>query len=590
MRAAVYSRYSTDSQDATSITGQVSNCEDCALTHNLTITERYSDEAISGNDDTRPGYMALLAASEAGKFDGIIVDETSRLTRRPGELPRLLEILAFRNQFLLDCKGFDSRHETAALLASIYGGIDSLELRKIKDRTHRGLRERAKAGFSAGGKTYGYETEAVDPDDTNSKKRLIVIEQEASIVREIFTRYADGESPRRICDDLNARNIPSPGSSWKRKTRRSRGWMGSALSGTAKQYTGILRRELYIGQVIWNRRKMKKVPGTSKRIAEMRPRAEWIIQDHPELRIVDDALWTRVQARLKRCRQKTHQNNKRPRLRPSKYLLSGLMKCGECGANFIMRDTRAYACSSNTNGGRHLCDNEIRVNRDVAESAILENIKTRLLDDDAIAYITDQFKKVLREIESQPDDSDLLRNKLLFIDSKLAKLVDAIESVGVSDTLANRLALLEQEKADAEHALKTVPAPVKFLPDVIPALVKRWREQLISIESLADNPHATREDIEAARANLGALLGTVTLKPRNGVLWAHLAPNAKGFTEVKPLDGLRINSPFSGSGGPLWALLAQDSKATVTCYCQFLCSECPLFPKADVQIGRNWVK
>jgi hypothetical protein len=227
------------------------------------------------------------------------------------------------------------------------------------------------------------------------------------------------------------------------------------------------------------------------------------------------------------------------------------MKCGECGANFIMRDTRAYACSSNTNGGRHLCDNEIRVNRDVAESAILENIKTRLLDDDAIAYITGQFKKVLREIESQPDDSDLLKNKLLVINSKLAKLADAIESVGVSDTLANRLALLEQEKADAEHALKTVPAPVKFLPDVIPALVKRWREQLISIESLADNPHATREDIEAARANLGALLGTVTLRPRDGILWAHPAPYAKGLPEVRPLDGLRINSLFSGSGGPL---------------------------------------
>jgi len=71
----------------------------------------------------------------------------------------------------------------------------------------------------------------------------------------------------------------------------------------------------------------------------------------------------------------------------------------------------------------------------------------------------------------------------------------------------------------------------------------------MSIESLADNPATTLEDIEAARANLGALLGTVTLKPRDGILWGHPAPNAKGVTEVKPLDGLRINSPFFGSGG-----------------------------------------
>lgn len=133
---------------------------------------------------------------------------------------------------------------------------------------------------------------------------------------------------------------------------------------------------------------MKRVPGTSKRIAEVRPRSEWIILEQPELRIIDDALWQRVQARLKTARKKAHKNNKRTRGRPSKYLLSGLMKCGECGASFIMRDTRAYACSSNTNGGRHLCNNEIRVNRELAEGAILENVKTRLLSDDAIQYIT----------------------------------------------------------------------------------------------------------------------------------------------------------------------------------------------------------
>jgi len=487
MKVAIYARYSTDLQDKSSITGQITNCEAVANENGWHVVEHYSDEAISGTDDSRPGYQQLLADSESGLFEAIIVDETSRLTRRPGELPRLLEIFSFRNQFLVDCKGFDSRHETAALLASIYGGIDSLELRKIKERTHRGLRERAKAGFSAGGKTYGFETEAVDPDDPQSKKRHIVIEHEAEIVREIFTRYADGESPRKICDDLNARGVPSPGSTWKRVTRRSRGWMGSALVGTAKQFTGILRRELYIGQVIWNRRRTKRVPGTSKRIAEIRPESDWIIQDHPELRVIDDALWSRVQARLKQCRKKAHKNNKRSRGRPSKYLLSGLMKCGECGANFIMRDTRAYACSSNTNGGRHLCDNEIRVNRDIAEGAILENVKIRLLSDDAISYITGQFKKALREIENQPDDSVLLKNKLRIIDAKLAKLVDAIEAVGVSNTLANRLTILDQEKADTEIALERVPVPVTFLPDVLPALVQRWRELVCSIEQLADN-------------------------------------------------------------------------------------------------------
>ncbi len=124
MKVAIYARYSTDLQDKTSIAGQICNCEALAAREGFDIVSRYQDAARSGNDDNRPQYQLLLADSEAGKFDSIIVDETSRLTRRPGELPRLLEILAFRNQSLVDCKGFDSRHETAALLASIYGGID----------------------------------------------------------------------------------------------------------------------------------------------------------------------------------------------------------------------------------------------------------------------------------------------------------------------------------------------------------------------------------------------------------------------------------------------------------------------------------
>ena len=58
----------------------------------------------------------------------------------------------------------------------------------------------------------------------------------------------------------------------------------------------------------------------------------------------------------------------------------------------------------------------------------------------------------------------------------------------MNNTLANRLAILEQEKADTEMALERVPAPVTFLPDVRPTLVQRWRELVFSIEQLADNP------------------------------------------------------------------------------------------------------
>ncbi len=539
MRVGIYARYSTDMQDPTSIVGQVTNCKAIALANGWSVVKVYCDEAISGSDDSRPGYLNLLADSEAGKFDAIIVDETSRLTRRPGELPRILEHLAFRNQFLLDCKGFDSRQETATLLASIYGGIDSLELRKIKDRTHRGLRERAKGGFSTGGKTYGYRTEPVDPKDPESKKRLVIVEDEAEVVREIFTRYADFESPRAIADDLNRRKVPSPGSNWKRTKRRAKGWTGSAICGTAAQFTGILRRELYIGQQIWNRRRSKKVPGTSKRIFEIRPKAEWEIVELPELRVIDDLLWNKVQARLKESREKAHPNNLAPRGRPSRYLLSGILTCDECGGNFVMHDSRAYGCASHTNGGKHLCGNKLRVRRDLAEPLILGKIREQLLDVDVVASVTEQFEMAIKTVQAGGAiDPNQVRSELKTIEAKIEKILGAVEEIGISESLAERLRELEQEKDRAQRRLqlaKIDAAPIAALPDLVPALVKRWRQLVDQIGSLATNRNASLADVETARGHLSALLGKVRLKPKDGVLWAYPALNAKGLAEASPL-------------------------------------------------------
>ena len=537
MKVAIYSRFSTDAQDATSIKGQVVNCEEVAARNGWTVVKRYSDEAISGSDDERPEYQALLSDSEAGDFEGIIVDETSRLTRRPGELPRLLEIFAFRNQWLVDSKGFDSRQESSGMLAAIYSGMDSWEVQKIRARTYRALRERHKSGFSAGGKCYGYTTVPIDAEDPQSKKRTVVIPEQAEVVREIYERYAAGESPRSIANELNRRGVPSPGSTWKRTKRRAKGWTMTALVGTAKMRTGILRREQYVGEVVWNRTKWKKVPGTGKRVCELRPESEWIRDKRPELRIIDDLTKQKVQARLKAARDKSHPNTLAKRGRPSKYLLSGLMVCGECGANYIMQDTRAYGCSGHTSGGKYLCNNGIRIKREVAEASLLANIKKRLLSENMATYVEKQLQTSIQELEGQ-DNRPTIESELANIDLKISKVLDAIENVGISESLAERLRNLETNKADVAGQLKAAQidtGPLHAFADLIPMLVERWRALVVDFEGLAANPAVEREDLDTARSHLHALLGQVTLKPKDGVLWAHSALKTKGLTEVSPL-------------------------------------------------------
>ena len=130
-------------------------------------------------------------------------------------------------------------------------------------------------GLHTGGRVFGYANVPC-PD---GGVRLQVNEDEAAVVRRIFQMYADGIFLKGIAAKLNAERIPSP----RPRMGRRGGWC----------FTGIramLRNELYLGHVIWNRSQFVKQPGTNKCTKRERPRNEWKITERPELRIVSPEL------------------------------------------------------------------------------------------------------------------------------------------------------------------------------------------------------------------------------------------------------------------------------------------------------------
>ena len=73
MRAAIYARYSTNMQSAASINDQIRVCREYAQRQGWTITETYSDAAISGANILRPGLQAALASARRGEFDVLLL-------------------------------------------------------------------------------------------------------------------------------------------------------------------------------------------------------------------------------------------------------------------------------------------------------------------------------------------------------------------------------------------------------------------------------------------------------------------------------------------------------------------------------------
>jgi site-specific DNA recombinase len=168
--------------------------------------------------------------------------------------------------------------------------FDSRRRFDIRTPQRTGQRDPSKAKRPTGGRAYGYRDGKVTP-------------AEAAVVREIFARFADGQSTHGIAAELNARRIPSPGSSWARSERRATGWLGSGVRV-------ILRNERYRGVVHWNTSEWRKDPDTARRRRIERSRDEWITHHDESLRIVDDLLWQRVQARCSQIAEHSNGQNR----------------------------------------------------------------------------------------------------------------------------------------------------------------------------------------------------------------------------------------------------------------------------------------
>jgi hypothetical protein len=89
--------------------------------------------------------------------------------------------------------------------------------------------------------------------------------------------YVAGRTPRAIERDLNRDKVSPP---------RGRQWNASTINGEASRGTGVIRRELYVGQLVWSKVRMVKDLDTGKRVSRPNPQADWQIVEVPDLAII----------------------------------------------------------------------------------------------------------------------------------------------------------------------------------------------------------------------------------------------------------------------------------------------------------------
>lgn len=542
MKAALYARYSTDKQSEASIPDQFRQCERLADRNGFSVVARFQDAAISGGTTSRPGYQQLLSAARRREFDVIVAEDSSRLWRNLAEqAPRIAELRDLGIHVV--CHDLDTRQESAAILGAVMGAMGEQYRQEIGRRTRRGLEGRARANKPTGGKAYGYRSveggREVDPE-------------QAAVVLRIFEMYRDGFSPRAIADTLNAEGVPSPGASWNRSERRRAGWLSSAIAGDASRGIGILNNALYCGQVIWNKHRwIRSASDSKRRRCVPNPQADWIIHQDESLRIVPGPLWQAVKARQRQQAEHIGERVKSGLKRHAasrtgrgpKYLLSGLMRCGQCGSAYVIASATSYACASYINGGSSACTNSARFRRDAAERVILEGVRRELASPAVADEVLRRVRARLREL-SRPRPASTAR--IAELERQIANLLDAVAAGGLrgSTSLAERLRVAEAELA----SLKATPAPQAAAERLLPDLAARFANQLTRL------PEVLAGDVVRARTALAQHVGPLTVTATDAEIqfW-----NEKGHPEVALLRAVGAGTAnLCGSGGSIRQLFA----------------------------------
>jgi len=436
MRAAIYCRVSTEEQaQKYGLGSQLSELRAYAKSKRYTIPEgaEFLDDGHSGADIDRPALRRLRDAVRARAFQAILIHDPDRLARRLSHqliLTEEFERAGVEVEFVTVSK--DASPE-GRLLLQVKGVIAEYEREKIRERTGRGRKEKARRGLVVTGPyPYGYRPDPANPG------QLVIHDEEAEVVRTAYRWLVeDHRSLRSIVIELRRLGI---------RPRRSSQWAASSVRK-------LLTSPFYIGQAFYNRR--EKIvnaktgrQGTGRRF---RPENEWIPISVPA--IVTPERFKQAETQLG-CNRATQAG--RPPVRF--YLLRGLLRCGACGKKFLgtpSHGRRIYRCFGRDRlRGPQRC-RVPTMSAEKIEAFIWETVvgvlrNPEILTEKAEAH---QTRLGVREVELRSEAEHLIR-QLADLERQEQRLLDLYLADGlVMDSVLERLGEFGRRRAGLEERL-----------------------------------------------------------------------------------------------------------------------------------------
>lgn len=421
------------------------------------VVKVYIDAGYTGSNIERPGMESMIKDVENGIIDTVLVYKLDRLSRSQKDTLYLIEDLFLPNgvDFVSMQESFDTSTPFGRAVLSILSVFSQLERELIAERTFMGRKGRAKEGAWHGGGPHPIAYDYIDG-------KLVVNKKEADQVRMVYEMYAAGVPVTEICRRMEGH-----------KTKHG-DWHHP------QTVANVLDNPLYSGTVHFDD----------------------VLSPDSHTAIIPHDLFDTVAA----MRAGEYKKAKKD----SKYILSGLVYCKNCGARYFVKKNPNknlfYCCHSRAKVNKLMVKDPSCKNKNWKK----EELENRVYNE--IKYLADN-PHLLYELKNPPaateGTSDTVREEIDGISGEISRLMDLYQAndstIHVED-VAQRIDELYQQK-------------VKLLNELSPAVRKR-HTKLFNIEQarliIAELPAAMREDnIDMVRYALLRLLDRIEVEGDN---------------------------------------------------------------------------
>lgn len=414
--AVIYARYSSQGQREESIEGQLRECRAFAERNGFTVIQEYTDSALTGRTDHRPGFQKMIRDAEKRQFSTVIVWKLDRFARNRYDAATYRARLKKSGVSIVSAREAIPDGAEGIIIESLMEGMAEYYSANLAENVRRGLFDNALQRKTIGGQMpLGYTR---GPDG-----RYAIVEAEAAVVRRIFQEAAAGRSCTDIAHDLSAAGF---------RTKKGKPF---ALASVLR----ILANEKYTGMYRYGE-----------------------IEDPDGIPAIISADLFRQAASVKKIRHRA------PSGGSAVYLLSGKLFCGKCGhlmtGEYAISKTKArhyyYLCLGTK---KHECDVK-RIRRDWIEGIVKDQISLLL---DSPGFLEQVVQLVLDGTdEDLADQQAALDQRLAELDDTRRKhenLLRAIEEGIITPGVRSRLSELEDQldslRADVE-ALRLEMHPI----------------------------------------------------------------------------------------------------------------------------------